>query len=77
MKASVHANVTSYETKVDDPARPLTRRTSGSLCSRFPSVVYSTRMLVPYFLMCLLVLLMSHVECLKVLHWDHPCFCCM
>jgi len=25
-------------------------------------------------IMCLLVSLMSHVECL---HWDHFCFCCM
>ena len=27
-------------------------------------------------IMCLLVSLMSHVECLRDLHWDHFCFCC-
>jgi len=28
-------------------------------------------------IMCLLVFLISHVECLKDLHWDYFCFCCM
>ena len=27
-------------------------------------------------IMCLLVLLVSHVECLKDLHWDHFHLCC-